>query len=478
MSIGAVLDEAWTLFTRFFLRFFVLALVVFAAVNLLFALIVEAISSDNGGRAFWLAILGLATAVIGTTWLQGAFVYAVQDARDGSFDATLGEVFSRVSPSILPLLVAGLLAGLGIAAGLILLIVPGLFLMTIWAVIAPVIVLEKRPPFGRVRPLPRARPRARLDGVRDRHHHGAAHRHREQHPPGGVLVPPAVPRDPRRRHDRAGDRRPVQRDRARDHLLPAPRRARRRAGAGGRVTLDPEIEQRIEEPAADAAVREARLTPAEAVEHMRIRLPERGNRQLRRVLERANADRQLKGWWHVSNVNAVVRLQINDHSWVHIQIVANIALKLLRQLTKHGVEPSVVRDYGMRNEDAEVVVVLAALTHCVGMSVHRRGHEDWSLFLAEPKLRELLEGIYEEPDLTVIVSEVLQAITSHRADGEPLSLEAGHPPCRRRARHGEGPLADPLREGPGLDALALRGRGRGGHDRRRRDRSRCGSRSS
>jgi uncharacterized protein len=191
------------------------------------------------------------------------------------------------------------------------------------------------------------------------------------------------------------------------------------------VTLDPEIEQRIEEPTAETAVREARLTPEEAVEHMRIRLPERGNRTLRRVLERANADRQLKGWWHVANVNAVVRLEINDHSWVHIQIVANIALKLLRQLTKHGIEPSLVRDYGMRNDDAEVVVVLAALTHCVGMSVHRRGHEDWSLFLAEPKLRELLDGIYEEPDRTVIVSEVLQAITSHRADGEPLSLEAG-----------------------------------------------------
>jgi uncharacterized protein len=191
------------------------------------------------------------------------------------------------------------------------------------------------------------------------------------------------------------------------------------------MTLDPETEARIEEPASADAVREARLTPAEAVEHMRIRLPERGNRKLRRVLERANADPELKGWWHVSNVNAVVRLEINDHSWVHIQIVANIALKLLRQLTKHGVEPSVVRDYGMENDDAEVVVVLAALTHCVGMSVHRRGHEDWSLFLAEPKLRELLEGIYDEPDRTVIVCEVLQAITSHRADGEPLSLEAG-----------------------------------------------------
>jgi hypothetical protein len=79
----------------------------------------------------------------------------------------------------------------------------------------------------------------------------------------------------------------------------------------------------------------------------------------------------------------------------------------------------------MEKEDAEVVVVLAALTHCVGMSVHRKGHEDWSLFLAEPKLHELLDGLYEEPERTVVVSEVLQAITSHRSDGEPLALEAG-----------------------------------------------------
>ncbi len=178
-------------------------------------------------------------------------------------------------------------------------------------------------------------------------------------------------------------------------------------------------------PVSEQALRDTRLSPSEAVEHMRIRLPDRGNRKLRRVLERANADKELKGWWHVANVNAVVRLAINDHSWVHIQIVANIALKLLRQLTKNGVEPSLVRDYGMEREDAEMVVVLAALTHCVGMSVHRKGHEDWSLFLAEPKLRELLDGIYDEPDRTVMVSEVLQAITSHRADGEPLSLEAG-----------------------------------------------------
>ena len=189
--------------------------------------------------------------------------------------------------------------------------------------------------------------------------------------------------------------------------------------------LDEEIGHRIDGPVSAEAVRETRLTPAEAIAGMRIRLPERGNRKLRRVLDRVNNDPQLKAWWHVSNVNAVARMKINDLSWVHIQIVVNIALKLLRQLTKHHVEPSVVRDYGLTNEDAEVVVVLSALMHCVGMSVHRRGHEDFSLFLSEPKMRELLDGIYDEPERTVIISEVLQAITSHRSDGEPLALEAG-----------------------------------------------------
>jgi metal-dependent HD superfamily phosphatase/phosphodiesterase len=186
-----------------------------------------------------------------------------------------------------------------------------------------------------------------------------------------------------------------------------------------------EAERRIEQPVSPEAARETRLTPAQAVEAMRIRIPVRGNRKLRTLLERVNADRRLKAWWHAANVNAVVRMEINDHSWVHVQIVTNIALKLLRQLAKHGVKPSVVRDLGMRQDDAEVVVTLGALLHCVGMAVHRDGHEDFSLFLAEPKLGELLEGIYDEPDRTILTTEVLQAITSHREYGRPLTLEAG-----------------------------------------------------
>jgi metal-dependent HD superfamily phosphatase/phosphodiesterase len=191
------------------------------------------------------------------------------------------------------------------------------------------------------------------------------------------------------------------------------------------VAIDKETAERIDQPVAEEAEHEIRLTPAEAIERMKINVPVRGNRKLRTLIERVNDDRQLKAWWHVSNVNAVARMGINDHSWVHIQIVTNIALKLLRQLTKHHIEPAVVKDYGMSADDAEVIVTLASLTHCIGMSIHRHGHEDFSLFLAAPKLHELLDGIYDEPDRTVIVSEVLQAIISHRADGQPLTIEAG-----------------------------------------------------
>jgi metal-dependent HD superfamily phosphatase/phosphodiesterase len=189
--------------------------------------------------------------------------------------------------------------------------------------------------------------------------------------------------------------------------------------------LDKELQERIDEPVSAEAEREARLTPREATAQMRINVPAQRNAKLRKVLERVNADEGLKAWWHVANVNAVKRLGINDHSWVHIQIVANIALRLLRILVKRGVEPAMVEDYEMKNEDAELVVVVGALLHCVGMAVHRDRHEDWSLFLAEPKARELLAGIYEEPELSVVIVEVLQAITSHRESGRPLTLEAG-----------------------------------------------------
>src|SRR3979490_2298343 len=109
-----------------------------------------------------------------------------------------------------------------------------------------------------------------------------------------------------------------------------------------RMALDKETAERIEQPVPEEAEREVRLTPAEAVERMRINVPVRGNRKLRSIVDRVNEDKQLKGWWHVANVNAVARMEINDHSWVHIQIVTNLPLFLLPHQRHHHVEPAMV----------------------------------------------------------------------------------------------------------------------------------------
>jgi hypothetical protein len=83
-------------------------------------------------------------------------VEAAEDILDGRRDYTLGSLLRSAGPVIGPLLIAGILAGIGIGIGLVLLIVPGLFLLTIWAVIAPVIVIERTgaiEAFGRSREL-------------------------------------------------------------------------------------------------------------------------------------------------------------------------------------------------------------------------------------------------------------------------------------------------------------------------------------
>ncbi len=163
----------------------------------------------------------------------------------------------------------------------------------------------------------------------------------------------------------------------------------------------------------------------EAVAEMRIRAPTRGNRRLDRLLEAAGSDPQLKAWWHVSAVNSTRRLGMSDHSWVHIQIVLNIALRLARLLFRRGVTPAVVADFAMSEHDAEVVIAAACLLHCVGMSIHRDDHERFSLILAAEKLPTLLAEIYEEPERTVIASEALHAIIGHRRKGAPFTVEAG-----------------------------------------------------
>jgi metal-dependent HD superfamily phosphatase/phosphodiesterase len=116
---------------------------------------------------------------------------------------------------------------------------------------------------------------------------------------------------------------------------------------------------------------------------------------------------------------------MSDHSWVHIQIVVNISLRLFRLLQRAGVEPAMVGEHGLRVHDAEVVIAAACLFHDTGMSIHRTDHEQYSLFLAADRLPLLLDAIYDEPELTVVTSEALHAVIGHRRHGEPITLEAG-----------------------------------------------------
>jgi uncharacterized protein len=164
------------------------------------------------------------------------------------------------------------------------------------------------------------------------------------------------------------------------------------------------------------------LPPSEAIAAVRVHAPARGNRKLERLLAAVDADPQVKAWWHAAAVNAD-RLHMSDHSWVHIQIVLNIALRLARLLFRRGVVPNLVTDHGMTERDAEVVIAAAALLHCVGMSVHRADHETYSLFLCADKLPTLLRGVYEEPERSIVVAEAMHAVISHRSRGTPLTIE-------------------------------------------------------
>ncbi|MBN1294832.1 MAG: HD domain-containing protein [Candidatus Latescibacteria bacterium] len=158
---------------------------------------------------------------------------------------------------------------------------------------------------------------------------------------------------------------------------------------------------------------------------MEFKIPVRKNKKLRMLADRINADQELIQLWKCANVNAVNRSHISDHGEVHIRIVANAALRIIRLLTESGVTPSAVTDHELTAEDAELIVVLAACLHDIGISVHRNNHERYSVLIAFRKARELLEGIYLEPDLTKMVSETLHAVIAHDSREKCLTIEAG-----------------------------------------------------
>ena len=137
MSPSAIISQAWQLYKRHWRHFVVIALVFYLALAAVSVALTLALGVFG-------AVLGVLVSLVGVFWLQGTLTEAVADVRDGRADLSIGDTFGRVRPRLGTLLGAGLLAGLGIAAGLVLLIVPGLVLLTWWIAIVPAVVLEGR----------------------------------------------------------------------------------------------------------------------------------------------------------------------------------------------------------------------------------------------------------------------------------------------------------------------------------------------
>jgi hypothetical protein len=130
------------------------ASVLIPAAIILFAIVALARLVLTGGAA---ALVSLVALVLGVFY-QGMVVELVGDVQDGRRDSSVEQLFRGVAPIVLPLIGLAIILGIGVGIGFLLLIVPGLFLITIWSVAAPALVIERRgvfAAFGRSRELVR-----------------------------------------------------------------------------------------------------------------------------------------------------------------------------------------------------------------------------------------------------------------------------------------------------------------------------------
>jgi hypothetical protein len=142
-TVGGVLGDAWNLYTRHSGRLIAVGAIVFAFISA-----VQALINSTGSRA--LVALALGVTIVGAVWVQGALVVVVDDLRDGSVDLTIGQVFRQVEPRLWALIGIGLLVGIGVAAGLVLFVVPGLVLLAYWSLVMPAAVLERKGVFASI----------------------------------------------------------------------------------------------------------------------------------------------------------------------------------------------------------------------------------------------------------------------------------------------------------------------------------------
>lgn len=135
LSVGETLREAFSIYRAQAGVLLPIAFWLFLGIAVL-----EGLTEDDFGWFLAVTVAGLVVAIL----YQGMVVNLVKDVQDGRRDSSIGELMRSVMPVFLPLIGAGVLVGIGVGVGFVLLVVPGLYLLTVWAVVAPAIVIERR----------------------------------------------------------------------------------------------------------------------------------------------------------------------------------------------------------------------------------------------------------------------------------------------------------------------------------------------
>jgi Uncharacterised protein family (UPF0259) len=161
IEVGRVIGETFSIYGRHFVVLFGSAILVFLIAAIASALLAGPARSDFDWGELLLVAAALVVWMIARALYTGFVVRLVQDVRDGKRDFTIGELFSSAAHAIPALIVMAIVSGFAIGIGLILLIIPGLILLTIWAVAPPAIVVERA---GALESLGRSRELVRGEG--------------------------------------------------------------------------------------------------------------------------------------------------------------------------------------------------------------------------------------------------------------------------------------------------------------------------
>ena len=157
-----------------------------------------------------------------------------------------------------------------------------------------------------------------------------------------------------------------------------------------------------------------------------MKVPTKENEKLQLTLEAVNEHVELNAILEACNIMAVKRLGMSDHGNTHVTIVANLAVKILRNLLEAGVKPSIVEDWELEDKDAEVIVFLASIMHDLGNSVHRDLHDDIGINLAVHILPEVLRDAYPDRRMRqIITTETMHAMVAEDTGVEVHTVEAG-----------------------------------------------------